>query len=431
MAENNRKRIYIGPIEIAGYYGKLAKALSSEGFYAEFIPLKNHPFGYDGVTPNALGSLIRYCFANVKKGNPAARLFYSIITGILACGFFLRAVFCYDVFIFAAGFSLLPANLDLPILRALKKCIIFNMGHGSEMRPTYLSGIHAPLSCDRSLTLKAIKINRFLFNRTQRIERFSDYVIGAPFTSCYFGRRLFISWFALGLPTDIAQRCPGHPQNNSKIKILHAPSNPTAKGTSIIRNVVNKLKESDDRIEYVELSNCSNKQVLEHLAECDFVIDQLYSDTPMATLASEAAACRKPSIVGGYGLEELRAHVPPNCFPPSYCCRPEQLTEAIQWMIHNPHERKRLGEAAFQFVSKILSPCEVAKRYIRIIQGDVPTEWFLDPTQIIYSHGAGLDETNAKNNIKSIITIGGVDSLLFHGHPELRKALTMLSRQSG
>ena len=95
-------------------------------------------------------------------------------------------------------------------------------------------------------------------------------------------------------------------KDKKNFRILHAPSNPNFKGTEEIRNTIKCLKNENIDFEYIEITNASNEKVLAELKACDLVIDQLYSDTPMATLAAEAAYCGKPTIVGGYGFEELK-----------------------------------------------------------------------------------------------------------------------------
>ena len=50
-------------------------------------------------------------------------------------------------------------------------------------------------------------------------------------------------------------------------------------------------------LEYVEIVGQPNDIVLAEIARSAFVIDQLYSDTPMAGFAAEAARLGKPAIV--------------------------------------------------------------------------------------------------------------------------------------
>lgn len=43
----NKKRIFIGMTEIAGYYGQLAKGLLKRGYAVTFVGGNSHPFGYE------------------------------------------------------------------------------------------------------------------------------------------------------------------------------------------------------------------------------------------------------------------------------------------------------------------------------------------------------------------------------------------------
>ena len=73
-----------------------------------------------------------------------------------------------------------------------------------------------------------------------------------------------------------------------------------------------------------------NREVLAAIAASDFVIDQVYSDSPLAGFAAEAAALGRPAIVGGYAWDDLRRVTPAEVMPPSHVCRPEDLADAIR-----------------------------------------------------------------------------------------------------
>ena len=78
-------------------------------------------------------------------------------------------------------------------------------------------------------------------------------------------------------------------QLNSKIKILHAPTNMIFKGTPLVRAAIKKLQMENYDFDYVELQNVKNKIVLEHLKTTDIVLNQFYSFIP-ALFGIEAMA---------------------------------------------------------------------------------------------------------------------------------------------
>ncbi len=68
--------------------------------------------------------------------------------------------------------------------------------------------------------------------------------------------------------------------NLNKIKIVHAPSNPTIKGTPIIRAAIQNLKNQNYNIEYKELINLKNSEVIRELKKSHIVINELYGYSP-------------------------------------------------------------------------------------------------------------------------------------------------------
>lgn len=162
------------------------------------------------------------------------------------------------------------------------------------------------------------------FKQISFIEKYADHIIGYYFTF-HFLTKKFIDYFFIGnigILTDSKEEINTEKLKSEKIRILHAPSNPIHKGTEKIRKIIQKLKTKYPFIEYIEITSKTNKEVIENIKKCDFVIDQLYSDTPMGFLALEASIYNKPSIVGGYIWEEFTKIYPSeintsNLFMPS------------------------------------------------------------------------------------------------------------------
>lgn len=73
------------------------------------------------------------------------------------------------------------------------------------------------------------------------------------------------------------------------IKIVHAPSNPKIKGTEFVREAIHKLQEEGREIEYTELMNVSNEELLKILATTHIVLNQFLQFTP-GVLGIEAMA---------------------------------------------------------------------------------------------------------------------------------------------
>ena len=137
------KHILIAPIEVAGYYTNLNKGLKSLGVKCDYVTFDHHPFGYGGESLSpCLIRLAKRC--NRSKFNQITnplsslcqRLAFEFLVGLWG----IYAIFKYDIFIFGFGRSLLRWNIDLPLLKILRKKTISVLGHGSEARPAFIDG---------------------------------------------------------------------------------------------------------------------------------------------------------------------------------------------------------------------------------------------------------------------------------------------------
>ena len=426
-------RICIGLRELSGYYHHLKRGFDRLGIESVFLNLSGHPYGY-GTDSNP---------AFVNRVNRAAqflgsRFFSNFAMRLLWIGFFQNiiglflffwALGRFDVFIFGSN-STFFYFLDLPVLKMFRKKIIY-VFHGSESRPVYLNGY--VLKDTRPMTIwTGMALARIQKIIISIIDRFADYSITIP-PQAHFHRRPFVSWLCIGVPHDVEAMGPirkapeNDPSVRKDVRILHAPSKPEPKGTPEIRRVIQSLKAKGYEIDYVEITGKPNSEVLEELQKCDFVIDEIYSDTPMAVFATEAAFAGKPAVVGSYYADEIQRDLPSEFIPPSAFCHPDRLEETIEDMVKNKEQRTRMGAEAKSFVDTCWTATEVARRYLMLIEGTFPQKWLFDPNNIQYVYGCGLPEWKSRALIGKFLELGGPRSLCLSDKPGLEQRLTQFA----
>jgi hypothetical protein len=423
--KKRKNNIFIGMVEIAGYYGNLASALRMKGYFVTQLG-GAHIFNYYNKSVKQPFLVQIYDFYQSKKNRTPPKFFlkksyYVLSTLVISLFFFIYALVKYDVFIFGFGSSFFPKNIDLVILKFFGKTIISNLGHGSEARPIYINGFQSSHDVNHM-----IAHSKKMSKKIQFIEKNSSMVIAAPLSSHYV-RGPYINFLVLGIPyyrknhNNISAR-----KLDASIRVLHAPSHPTGKGTAIIRDAINSLKNKGYLINYVEVVGQSNSKVLEEIEKCDFVVDQVYSDTPLAGFATEAAFFGKPAVVGGYGLEQLKKILPLKFFPISEICDPDHIELAIERLIVDKVYREDLGFKAYNFVTANWHAEKVAERYAQLIERNIPEEWWGRPEDINYVYGVGFSAKKIRHYVKEIISVGGVAALQLDDKPCLLKEFSEL-----
>lgn len=433
-----KPRILLAPMEVAGYYADLCRGFRDLRVSCDFASFQPHPFGYGGETlQSPLLRLIQKLSSWQSPPRPLPlRALAFALSEPLKFLWMLGAVFRYDVFVFAFGQSLLAGNLDLPLLKALGKTVICNVAHGSEARAPYMDGTHQVPEGQTEVPLSAIvRGTRRRRARLQRIARWATLTIGAPYSSTQLGSGRMINWFALGIPfrprESAATNTPSSvpKTTDTSVTILHAPSHPVLKGSAEIRAAIESLRTRGHSVNFVEIQGKPFAEVQQALRDCDFVVDQLYSDTPMATLATEAAWFGKPSVIGGYGLQDLAALIPTSMRPVARHCAPEDAEAAIEALLSDPDERQRLGSAAQRFVQECWGATRVAERYLRLIANDIPDEWWIEAGSVNYFHGCGQQEQRTRRLMREMIEHHGLASLQLGAHATLEQAAQAFARE--
>ncbi|GAG40645.1 unnamed protein product, partial [marine sediment metagenome] len=113
----------------------------------------------------------------------------------------------------------------------------------------------------------------------------------------------------------------------------------------------------------------------------------------------------------------------PELRPPIEHCHPDALELAVEKLVADKAYREDLGRRAYEFVRANYSPPIVAERYLRLIRGDIPAEWIVDPGRLRYFMGFGLTEDRCRQFLSDTLRIGGTGSLQLADKPELERLI--------
>jgi len=441
-------RIFLGLAEVSGFYSNLAKGFKEIGIDAELVTISQHKFLYQDEHTSLIVKLAKFAVyrrTETRSKNIISKATWSFLVVLSRFILFVWAIIRFDVFIFGCSTTFFRFY-ELPILKLLGKKIIYNF-HGTDSRCGFMDGFAedifmpqkfregtgyiGPIRETDSKNLRTIKIGAYAKITAKRkanivkIERYADVIINSPSHGQHHTRP-FVQRLIVGMPymPDRELLCKSKPQAKAdSVTILHCPSYPEGKGTPQIRLAINRLKAKGYKINYVELTNRPNREVLEQLIKCDFVIDQLYSDMAMVGFATEAAFFGKPAIVGGYYSSCQSQDISSDWIPPTLFCLPEAIEIAIEKLISDIDFRKSLGKRAKDFVESRWLATRSAERMLSLIKGDFPKEWLYDPKDCDYILGMGLSRESLLEIVKGMFKNHGIMSFGLSDKPLLESKI--------
>jgi hypothetical protein len=422
-------------------YSNLVEGLSECGVQAELVEKIPNITGYfsDRHASQAafrMGRKLGSIAQEIRKKNQISFVagLLEVSANCLWLAWTPFAIFRYQAFLFSFGRSLWPLNLDLPLLRLLRKKIIMNLSHGAEARPAYLDGAyqHYDGGCI-SGAKKLASLARLARRRVKMSEMYASDIIGNPFSTHYFAQRPFINSFEIGIPQRVDPEINVLPNTGERIRdessfiVLHAPSDRAAKGSDAILSAIRELQDEGMDIKIRTLSGVKNQEVLKGIKEADLIVDQLFSDTPMAGLATEASAMGKASIVAGYGLRELLPYLPTGLADATITCEPGDIKTTVKETLLSGRYLIQ-GNLAKNYVAQNLSPTAVAERMVLILEGKVPNSWMVNPFGVTYNFGAGQSKEVSAKQIRGIINLLGIKSLCLEHRIDLESAIVQFAR---
>jgi glycosyltransferase involved in cell wall biosynthesis len=416
-------RVFVGFREVAGYYTNLVEGFRAIGVNCTLALLHPHRFQYREKANLRFLYVVRKLFGVFDRLNrkglarKIARLVLGAIVIVHMIPLFVWAIVRHDAFVFESRSSFF-SYLELPILKWLKKKVIF-VFHGSDVRPPYLDGANMW----EDGVLNCIRRARHYKKRARIIEKYADAVVCYTAIS-HFLEKPFIQWTKIGFPyMGRGLACPTCRTADSIIRVLHCPSVLKAKGTYEIRETVQRLLSKGIDFEYTEISGRPNEEVLKEMATSDLLVDQVYADAPMGAVSVEAGWHGCPSIIAGYYVEESKSELRPEETPPTIYCHPDSLEQTLEKLITDGRLREDFGRRLQAFVRTNWAVTEVAERYLRILRGDVPRDWYFNPLDLRYVKGAGAPEAQIRNWIRATVETGGKQALQLPDKPVLLKGL--------
>lgn len=392
-----KPRVFIGLMEVAGYYTNLCSGLRSLGFKADMFILSENRFHYPDLTSQS--KLLRAIKSLESRRSPdnvvLVRAVSLILGELLLAVLLLTSVSKYDVFIFSFGKTFLRTNVDLLLLRLLGKKIIVNVGHGSDSRPPLLDGSRLDVDSLKFVTFVSLVFAGMVQKlRLRRIEKLAHVVIGAPNYSFHALKRPFVNTFVFGLPMTLeslsreplVSKDAGDP-----VRIFHAPSSMRTKGSSGIAAIIAKLQNDGRNIEFVVASGLPHHEALRLMSTCDLVVDQLFSDSPLSGVSAEACAMGVPAVISGFGLGSLPSCIPKEYWPPVIISSPSGLQITLENLIRDKANLKQLGEFAKNHARGNWNQVRFAEKFA-LLFGSFPDSWLVSPKS---QHGVwtyGFDE---------------------------------------
>jgi hypothetical protein len=176
-------------------------------------------------------------------------------------------------------------------------------------------------------------------------------------------------------------------------------------------------------IDFKLLQNVPNSTVKNILRDVDLVIDELYSDTFMGGLGSEAAALGIPFLTFGFAKDEFAKWLDiPKALLIGYS-DPITLKQKIVWAMEDSQGRKNLAQAQKSFQNNAWNSQNVANRFILLAKNDFPQNWIYKPSDIDYVWGTGMPKETLLYGLQGYYAVYGLEGLFLRGKPILLNEL--------
>jgi ribosomal protein L30/L7E len=328
-------RVIHAPSNMAGQATILSAALRDLGIESDVVVFNRHPFGYTGEISLDLD----------KRAWIVEKI------AVLALNF-ARCAVSYDIFHLHFGRSLLPHNMDLPLLKLMGKKVIMHYW-GDDVRQNDVAAAYTCLGLAEMRHIYPFKNDDAIRNRINKVKKYIDISIVGDYSLRSYSPHSIVIRQAIDLD---GWQYVGTDSKEKRVTIVHAPSNREIKGTGYILPVIARLKNEGYEIDFVLLENMSNMKVKQVCEEADLVIDQLLLES-YGIFAIECMALGKPVLC------RIDEHFK-ECYPhlPIVNTDPKNLYHNLKMLIEDPCRREALGEMSRRYVEEVHDVKRIARQ---------------------------------------------------------------------
>ena len=337
----------------------ISRALKKMGFHSHTVVLaessiyKREDFDIVLAPKRTYPKLIRLVFGN-----------------IFVYGFFIRALWFYDIFhyYFDGGVlrHTLMARIELFILKLCQKKIVL-LPYGSD---AFVYDLISNPVWRHALMLEYAQHGNCSKQIQQRIRRMTGYA--DVVVACLVHFVNLPRWDILPLtcyPVDTEQLLPKYPdvQRNKQINIAHAANHRGVKGTVFLIDAVERLKAEGFNIHLDVIERVPNAEALQRIQACDVYVDQLIFGYAQAALEALAFGKVVVSALDDNECDLFRRFSYLNeC--PIVSASTKNIYDVLKSLILKQEEWGRIGQLSRQFVEKRHSFAACAQMYSAIYQ---------------------------------------------------------------
>lgn len=339
----SKLRIFHGLSEVAGQAYYSVKGLRECGAEVNHMVWMPNPFNYDFDVSLNVDQRKKYLlpFWALKI------LFYEF-----------KILKENDIFHFHYGRSLL-FNYDLWAFRKIGKKLYFEF-HGSDLRDYKYAKELNNFVLSEGYDLNREKIKK----RAEKICRYVDGIILHDDELIPHLPAGVKNIFVVPLRIDLTKITPVYVSNeNSKIRIVHAPTKRDAKGSNFVIQAVQSLQNKYP-IELILVENKTQEEALELYKMADIIVDQLRTGT-YGVFAIEGMAMGKPVVT--YITDEMKERLPEEL--PICSANPKTIESELERLIKDGNLRRKLGVQGRKYVEKYHDYKKNARMLLDIYNG--------------------------------------------------------------
>jgi glycosyltransferase involved in cell wall biosynthesis len=324
-------RVLHAPVNIAGGPGAISQGLRDIGVESTLLVFNERPFerGFDRNL-------------RLRDTNRLANVPFNLPKQLAA---FAWALPRFDVFHFHAGMTLAPARLNLPVLKAASKGIVFQ-SWGSDLRGRRAEEVGYLRSAG------AVIVGSYLTRRLAPRGPWPEYDIVPPAI-------VLRDWE------------PAPKERGEALRVAHAPSKRAVKGTDTVIAAVEALRGRGVAIELDLIEGVPHREARRRYAEADVIVDQLRIGW-YGMLAIEAMALAKPVVVH---LDEQAAAETEEVFGlelPLIRADERNLTDVLARLVEERESLPARGRRSREYVERVHAHTEVARRVLEIYERVMP-----------------------------------------------------------